>query len=285
MISQLGRYRAASVAAAFAIAAVSEKLPAEIAPTPHSRAAASIASKSPAVSPDVPITTATPRSIAASAFAFATSWEVKSIITSTPSSASATEGYTGAPWSSLPAAERLTAERRSRSSAAAIASAIAAPVQPVAPATQMLRLGTVADDASRRGTHATALRQYQAAGGEHARRDHRGDLPVDARATVVGRQLGRRHVVDAGVAAGQRRVPRRLRLVPALGAANVRVRRPELELRRVGERLGAGDREEAGDDGDRRAPRAPPGGAGLGDGEGVHCRTVRDGACNAPTRR
>ena len=91
MISQLGRYRAASVAAAFAIAAVSEKLPAEMAPTPRSRAAASIASKSSAVSPDVPITTATPRSIAASAFAFATSWEVKSIITSTPSSASATE--------------------------------------------------------------------------------------------------------------------------------------------------------------------------------------------------
>jgi hypothetical protein len=81
-----------------------------------------------------------------------------------------------------------------------------------------------------------------------------------------------------------------LRLVPALRAANVGVlvRRPELELGRVGERLRAGDREEAGDDGDRGAPRTPPGSARLGEvvkGEGVHCRTVRDGACNPATQR
>jgi hypothetical protein len=55
---------------------VSEKFPADTTPTPCSRAAASISSKSAAVSPDVPITTATPRAIAASAFRLTTSCEV-----------------------------------------------------------------------------------------------------------------------------------------------------------------------------------------------------------------
>ena len=52
-----------------AIAAVSEKFPDATTPTERSRAAASISAKSSAVSPDVPITTATPASIAASVFA------------------------------------------------------------------------------------------------------------------------------------------------------------------------------------------------------------------------
>ena len=89
----------------------------------------------------MPITTATPRSIADSALGLTTSCEVKSISTSTPSSASSTLAWTGAPWASPPAAERLTPERRARSSAAATASASALPVQPVTPATQMLRVG------------------------------------------------------------------------------------------------------------------------------------------------
>src|SRR5919201_5077827 len=146
MISQLGRCRAASCAAALAIAAVREKFPAEMAPTPRSRAAASIASKSAAVSPDVPMTTAAPRPTASSAFALATSWDVKSTSTSTPSSASLTLAYTGAPRHSPPADERLTADRSSMSSAAATASAIADPVQPVAPATHTRRFDMRAND-------------------------------------------------------------------------------------------------------------------------------------------
>ena len=97
MTSQCGRWRAASSAPAAIIAAVSEKLPDETAPTPASRAAASIASKSSAVSPEVPITTATPAPIAVSACSRATSCDVKSISTSTPSSASPTLAKTGAP--------------------------------------------------------------------------------------------------------------------------------------------------------------------------------------------
>ena len=46
MTSQCGRWRAASSAPAAIIAAVSEKLPDAIAPTPASVAAASIAAKS-----------------------------------------------------------------------------------------------------------------------------------------------------------------------------------------------------------------------------------------------
>ena len=76
MTSHDGRWRAASSAAACAIAAVSEKLPAAITPTLRARAAASIPASWSPVRPEVPITTATPRSTAASAFASTTSCEV-----------------------------------------------------------------------------------------------------------------------------------------------------------------------------------------------------------------
>ena len=76
MTSHCGRWRAASSAAAWHIAAVSEKFPDATTPTERSRAAASISAKSSAVRPDVPITTATPASIAASAFALTTSTDV-----------------------------------------------------------------------------------------------------------------------------------------------------------------------------------------------------------------
>jgi len=66
MISRFGRNRAARSAAACAIAAVIEKLPAATTPTPASRAAASISAKSSAPRPEVPMTTETPRSMAAS---------------------------------------------------------------------------------------------------------------------------------------------------------------------------------------------------------------------------
>ena len=65
MISRFGRKGATSRAAACAIAAVSEKLPAAMTPTPASRAASSMSRKSSALSPEDPITTETPRSIAA----------------------------------------------------------------------------------------------------------------------------------------------------------------------------------------------------------------------------
>ena len=65
MISRFGRWRATSTAAACAMAAVSEKLPAATTPTPALRAASSMSVKSSALSPDDPITTATPRSMAA----------------------------------------------------------------------------------------------------------------------------------------------------------------------------------------------------------------------------
>ena len=68
MISHCGRWRAASSAPACAMAAVSEKLPAAITPTSARRAAASIWPYCSPVNPDVPITTATRRSIAAIAF-------------------------------------------------------------------------------------------------------------------------------------------------------------------------------------------------------------------------
>ena len=79
----------------------------------------------------------------------AASCDVKSISTSTPSSASATAPYTGTPSGarpsasprSLPAAARATALRSSRSSAARMPSASARPVQPVAPARQMAITG------------------------------------------------------------------------------------------------------------------------------------------------
>ena len=70
MTSHCGRWRAASSAAAEHIAAVSEKFPEATTPTERARAAASMSAKSAAVSPELPITTATPASIAASAFAF-----------------------------------------------------------------------------------------------------------------------------------------------------------------------------------------------------------------------
>ena len=57
MTSHCGRWRAASSAAAWHIAAVSEKLPDATTPTERSRAAASISSKSSAVRPELPITT------------------------------------------------------------------------------------------------------------------------------------------------------------------------------------------------------------------------------------
>ena len=76
MTSQCGRWRAASSAAAEHIAAVSEKLPDATTPTERSRAAASMSAKSSAVSPDVPITTATPASTASSVFALTASTEV-----------------------------------------------------------------------------------------------------------------------------------------------------------------------------------------------------------------
>ena len=67
---------AASSAAACAIAAVTEKFPDEITPTPRARAASSNSAKSSAVRPEVPITTATPRSIAVSALALTASCDV-----------------------------------------------------------------------------------------------------------------------------------------------------------------------------------------------------------------
>jgi hypothetical protein len=65
MTSHCGRWRAASSAAAWHIAAVREKFPDATTPTERSRAAASMSSKSAAVRPELPITTATPASIAA----------------------------------------------------------------------------------------------------------------------------------------------------------------------------------------------------------------------------
>ena len=69
MTSHRGRCRAASNAAAWHIAAVSEKLPDATTPTERSRAAASISAKSSAVRPELPITTPTPAPIAAVTFA------------------------------------------------------------------------------------------------------------------------------------------------------------------------------------------------------------------------
>ena len=76
MTSQRGRWRAASRAAAWHIAAVSEKLPEAMTPIERSRAFASISSKSPAVSPELPTTTGTPASIPASTFPFTAVAEV-----------------------------------------------------------------------------------------------------------------------------------------------------------------------------------------------------------------
>ena len=69
MTSHWGRWRAASSAAAWHMAAVSEKLPDATTPIDRARAAESISSKSAAVSPELPMTTATPASIAAMTFA------------------------------------------------------------------------------------------------------------------------------------------------------------------------------------------------------------------------
>ena len=76
MTSHEGRWRAASSAPAEHIAAVSEKLPEATTPTERSRAAASISAKSPAVRPEVPMTTCTPAAIAASACGLTASTEV-----------------------------------------------------------------------------------------------------------------------------------------------------------------------------------------------------------------
>ncbi len=76
MTSHCGRWRAASNAPAWHIAAVREKFPDATTPTPRSRAAASISSKSDAVSPELPTTTATPASTAAMVFAFTAVAEV-----------------------------------------------------------------------------------------------------------------------------------------------------------------------------------------------------------------
>jgi hypothetical protein len=70
MTSHCGRWRAASRAAAWHIAAVNEKFPEATTPTERSRAAASISAKSAAVSPELPTTTATPAPIAASTLPF-----------------------------------------------------------------------------------------------------------------------------------------------------------------------------------------------------------------------
>ena len=147
MTSHCGRWRAASSAAAWHIAAVSEKFPDATTPTERSRAAASISPKSAAVRPELPITTATPASIAASVFALTAVAEVKSTSTSTPSSASRTLACTGTPSASppsasprsRPAADRLTAEPSARSGASSTAGTSARPVQPVAPAMQTVR--------------------------------------------------------------------------------------------------------------------------------------------------
>ena len=76
MTSHCGRWRAASRAAAWHIAAVSEKLPDATTPTERSRAAASISAKSSAVSPELPMTTPTPASMAAMTFALTAVAEV-----------------------------------------------------------------------------------------------------------------------------------------------------------------------------------------------------------------
>ena len=76
MTSHCGRWRAASSAAACAIAAVSKKFPDATTPTERSRAAASSSARSSAVRPELPITTATPAPIAASAFALTAVAEV-----------------------------------------------------------------------------------------------------------------------------------------------------------------------------------------------------------------
>src|SRR5450631_2762468 len=131
------------------MAAVSEKFPAAMTPTPFARAAASMTANSSAVSPEEPTTTQTPRSRASSVLRSTASCEVMSTRTSTPPRASATVALTGTPlrgppqaWPrSAPAADRATAEDSSRSSVASTASATARPVQPVAPATHTLRTG------------------------------------------------------------------------------------------------------------------------------------------------
>jgi hypothetical protein len=69
MTSHVGRWRAASSAPAWHIAAVSEKLPDATTPSDRARAAASISAKSSAVRPELPMTTPTPASIAAITFA------------------------------------------------------------------------------------------------------------------------------------------------------------------------------------------------------------------------
>ena len=75
MTSHCGRWRAARSAAAWAIAAVSEKLPDATTPTERSRAAASISAKSAAVRPELPMTTATPALHRREQFAFtAVAW-------------------------------------------------------------------------------------------------------------------------------------------------------------------------------------------------------------------
>jgi len=77
-------------AVAWHIAAVMEKFPDATTPSPRARAAASISSKSEAERPELPITTATPASIASSVLGFTAAADVKSTRTSTPSSASLT---------------------------------------------------------------------------------------------------------------------------------------------------------------------------------------------------
>ena len=146
MISQCCRCLAASSAAAWTIAAVTEKLPEAITGTFLSLARLSMSAKSAAVSPEEPITTATPPASAASTLPRTASWEVKSTRTSTPSSASATAPRTGtsigsppqAVPRSTPAAERDTATPSLRSPASSTACATARPAQPVAPATHTL---------------------------------------------------------------------------------------------------------------------------------------------------
>ena len=76
MTSHWGRWRAASSAAAWAIAAVSEKLPEATTPTERSRAAASISTKSSAVRPELPITTPAPPAMAAMTLALTAVAEV-----------------------------------------------------------------------------------------------------------------------------------------------------------------------------------------------------------------
>ena len=136
--------RATSSAAACAIAAVSEKLPAAIdADAALARGGVDLLEVGGG-QPDVPITTATPRSIAASAFAFTTWCDVKSISTSTPSSASRRRSRTpSAPRRASPvrrpsARRRCAARGRRRRGRRRRARC---PVQPVAPAMQIAVIG------------------------------------------------------------------------------------------------------------------------------------------------